>query len=943
MTCWDGMIEKSSRCNDYNDCSYGEDEFLCGQRSFEYTFYRAAKYNLVHRKQKNVKLFRFPSHSNSGQNISANVGGSTPSTEVIRISLNLTSLLNWCNRGIPIWTPNGSRACFCPPQYHGDQCQFHSDRITLFIKTKYTHSEYTTYTDPSVVHKFLVLFFSDSEVISVDEFHIQPATEMSNHRKKVIYLHYSRSMQHMQKKRDRYFNRSSIVNDHPFFIRIEAYELKGNLRPRRFAVWRYPIYFDFLPVYRLATILRFLPSSEDDPCRKDPCGRNEECYRVQNLGSQHLCLCKNGFFGDNCSLAGAECGSGYCSPNAVCRSRNQGLINVHDVPYCVCPYGHIGQRCELLPDMCLENPCKNGGQCIPSTKPNEYTCLCADEYQGKICEKTKPSIHLQLHHNATVSYQVIVVQYLKINFVTLEVNITGQKVYARLPHSISYFYYTSPVPEIVLLKLYLAERSDIHILSLLMDQTSIRTNTSITEHNRCKPAQSFFATNEHSVIKYHHVCRTHPELLCFFDEIYICICEEDHSRAECFNYDHSKDTCDRCLVNGRCVKGRHENDFRCMCPACHEGRFCHFNLESVPITLDQLFSPNLLSLSPFISNATYYLLIIIPLLVFLVGLVNNLCAFVTFRRPRCLRNGIGHYLFAMSICNQLTLAFLALRLIHLAVNISASYQSFTLDGILCKVSNYLLTASTRLIYWLSTLVAIERVYVALFINGQWLNKPRIARRIIALTVVTILGVSAYQLLVTHLPIDRDDVNNVLCSVTFPASSSNWLRPRGPVAVIDSVGPFLINLVCTVSIICLVTKKKMNATRGRDTHSPHATVPVRQNRLHLLRTVLAENKELVIGPAFTLLPQLFSLPYFVASLMLQCSDLQRTGLRYLLMVSYFTAFIPPLTSFLLYISPSTFYSQEWQATSIGKWLMSFKQRRQEPTATMNTNGTVGQTR
>ena len=375
------------------------------------------------------------------------------------------------------------------------------------------------------------------------------------------------------------------------------------------------------------------------------------------------------------------------------------------------------------------------------------------------------------------------------------------------------------------------------------------------------------------------------------------------------------------MANGRCVKGQDENEFRCHCPACHEGRFCHFNLESASITLDQLFSFNLLSASPFIRHGTYYSLIVVPVLIVLLGLINNLSCFVTFRRPRCLSNGIGHYLLAMSICNQLTLAFLALRLIHLAVNISASYQSFRLDGILCKTSNYLLTASTRLTYWLSSLVAIERVYVALFINGQWLNKPRIARRIIPLTVVTIFGVSAYQRLVTHLPIDRDDENNALCSVTFSASSSNWLRPSGPITVIDSVGPFLINLVCTVSIICLVTQKKMNATHGRDTHAPQSNVAPRQNRLHLLRSVLIENKELVIGPAFTLLPQLFSLPYFVASLMLECRDLQRTGLRYLLTLSYFTTFIPPLTSFFLYIAPSTFYTKEWQATSIGKWLMT----------------------
>ena len=111
----------------------------------------------------------------------------------------------------------------------------------------------------------------------------------------------------------------------------------------------------------------------------------------------------------------------------------------------------------------------------------------------------------------------------------------------------------------------------------------------------------------------------------------------------------------------------------------------------------------------------------------------------------------------------------------------------------------------------------------------------------------------------------------------------------------------------------------------------------QDRLHLLRSVLAENKELVIGPAFTLLPQLFSLPYFIASLILRCQNLQGTGFRYLLTASYFTTFIPPLMSFRLYISPSSFYTKEWRATSMGKWLMAFKQR--ELATSLTTRPTV----
>ena len=818
VTCWDGKIKSQSRCTVMSECPHGEDEFMCGQEDFLKTFYRAVKQQTIRRKVKQVQLPPFPAHTDNSQTPSAthsdNASKSTLAPSVISLPSNLSSLLNWCNRGIPIFTHNRSRVCFCPPQYHGDQCQFHSDRITLITHVNHIQSDYAPSTDRSIVHKFLVLLLFNEQVITVEEFHVRPATEILNYRKKKIYLHYSRSPQHLTKKQERYFNRSNVIYEHPFSIRIEAYELKPNLRPQRFAVWRYPIFFDYLPVFRLATVLRFLLPRGDNPCHQHPCSRNEECYQVQNQRSEHLCLCKTGFSGKNCSEVDAKCSAGHCSSTAVCLPGYQGLINGNDYPYCICPSGHIGERCELSLNGCSDNPCQNGGRCVEKSKPNEFDCECTEAYQGRTCEIGKPSIQLQLGRTVSVAYQVIVVQYLKIDFVSLELNIVGQNVYGQLPTSLTHYHDTSPVPEVAIIKLYYDNQSDIYLLALLLNQTSIRTETSITERNRCRSAQSFFTSEEGSIIRYHQVCRTYPNLLCFIDDIYLCICEEDHSRAECFNYDHSKDTCDRCLANGRCVKEQNEHDFHCVCPACHEGLFCHFNLESASITLDQLFSFNLLSSSSLIRHATYYSLIAVPPVVFLIGLLNNLCCIVTFRRPRCLLNGVGHYLYAMSVCNQLTLAFLTLRLIHLAVNISTPYISVTLDGVLCKVSNYLLTASTRLIYWLSSLVAVERVYVASFINGQWLNKPRIARRIIALTVVSILGANAYQLLITHSHVDRDDENNAMCTVTFPSDSSNWLRPRGPVTAIGSVGPFAINLICTMAIICLVTQKKINATGGR---------------------------------------------------------------------------------------------------------------------------------
>ena len=199
---------------------------------------------------------------------------------------------------------------------------------------------------------------------------------------------------------------------------------------------------------------------------------------------------------------------------------------------------------------------------------------------------------------------------------------------------------------------------------------------------------------DHSVYKYHYYCNTNQSLLCFRDDAYLCICEEDHKRAECFNYDYELDHCSKCQANGRCFKGG-KDEYLCRCPPCHIGKMCQFNFESFSFTLDQLFFNELLSINSLTQRITYSLLIIIPSLFFLFGLINNLFCLITFRRSKCLKNGIGQYLFCTTIINQINLTFLLIRFVHLTVNISHTYSSPLVNEIMCKISSYLLISTTR--------------------------------------------------------------------------------------------------------------------------------------------------------------------------------------------------------------------------------------------------------
>lgn len=108
------------------------------------------------------------------------------------------------------------------------------------------------------------------------------------------------------------------------------------------------------------------------------------------------------------------------------------------------------------------------------------------------------------------------------------------------------------------------------------------------------------------------------------------------------------------------------------------------------------------------------------------------------------------------------------------------------------------------------------------------------------------------------------------------------------------------------------------------------------RIRFILSVLNENKELVIGPGITLIPQLFSLPLFISSFTLNCQNIENSWLRHLLITSYWTSFVPQLTSFFLYISPSSVYSDEWHKTKMKQWInATVRWHQSERTTTAST--------
>ena len=815
--CFNGSCARGGRCNRIVDCPFGEDEYMCDYQSGRSVYvlgsYRQVKEVIAKKAQQRLRLPRFPNDSTENEFINDII---LP-RQMARTSVDLSSSLipYLCNRGIGIEMYNGSTICFCPPQYYGDRCQFHSDRITILIHLNLSQSAYTSESDRTIVLKLLVLFLFNNKTLATHEFHVRPAVEMNFYKKKMVHFVYSRSNASLR--------RVNIIYDHPYSIRIEGNELKLNEQPRIIAVWQYPVYFHYLPVFRLAKILRLSQSSiEENPCSNKPCNQHQQCQQILNDRPKYICLCKSNFMGENCSVEDPLCVDGYCSFKALCKSNSRYLLHERNLPHCVCPLNRFGEQCDIEYDRCWLDPCQNGGSCFPTSKPGQFLCLCTDQYYGSRCELRKPGIRLYI--NETLNHAGAIVQCFKINLVSLDLILVHQRAHTALPTLFEYRHIDKMAPEIVLVKLF-SSHSDsqgrTYLLSLHINVTLIYGTTQVIKRNQCSDVRTLASDNatdilmrrstfENSPIRYHRFCQIHPTLRCFHDRMYVCVCTEDHSRVECFGYDQNLDRCSYCLAGGRCLKGDwfQSNNYVCMCPPCHSGRNCQFNSNSFSFTLDQLFFTDLISTER--QKLTLHLLIIGPLLLFFIALPSNLLSFITFRRRKCLLNGAGQYLLCMSVFNQINLGLLVARLMYLCVTFTSLQSHSVANNVFCKLFSYSLTCSTRIAYWLGAFVAIERVYTTLFLSGQWLKKPQVARRLMAVTFFVIVLTGAYEPVFIKSFSDINDRKGAICVTEFPTSyRSVWMIVHKIVAITNSILPLLINIFCTITIICVVTKKKMN--------------------------------------------------------------------------------------------------------------------------------------
>jgi hypothetical protein len=112
---------------------------------------------------------------------------------------------------------------------------------------------------------------------------------------------------------------------HNYSVHIDAF---NKMTLKYHASWHLPIYFQFLPVNRLATQL-IVPVERTGPAVNCslPCGTHGQCFQYRN-SPKYFCQCVKGYSGPLCNNT-HECS---CSTDSVCWGSS----------LCICPSDKFG-------------------------------------------------------------------------------------------------------------------------------------------------------------------------------------------------------------------------------------------------------------------------------------------------------------------------------------------------------------------------------------------------------------------------------------------------------------------------------------------------------------------------------------------------------------------------------------------------------------------------
>ncbi|CAF1452729.1 unnamed protein product [Didymodactylos carnosus] len=427
--------------------------------------------------------------------------------------------------------------------------------------------------------------------------------------------------------------------------------------------------FPFLPVNRLAIRLIIDNQKLMKKVECDALACSHGTCMVYMNSEKHFCSCYSGWMGEQCNIKNDQCLASNCSNNSKC------ISNYLNNTFCLCLLGRLGSDCYVSFDPCKTVNCLNDGTCIPlDDRTVKFACICKHNYFGSMCQYQDATLAIKIEKSDIIPITyvpLVIVHFLhspqsmpgammhRNFFIYTNVEINLNKIFLIIKDNEQQY-----IPSFVFVQLFFNVNDEYgrYYLILLNKYNLTNATTSIMKTNYCPHADEYLNNTVREFVwlrkikYYHRLCRlSSPVLKCFFDEIYMCLCDQN-GLTDCLNYNHATVNCTEnksyCQNNGRCLqrKQKGQYDFVCLCPDCYYGALCHITMTQYALSLDAIIGSEILTDTSLVHQPTIILLaLVLALLMVIVGIVFNTCSIVTFAQKKTHELGCGYYLLTLGM------------------------------------------------------------------------------------------------------------------------------------------------------------------------------------------------------------------------------------------------------------------------------------------------------
>jgi hypothetical protein len=495
-------------CDGTVDCKNGDDEQFCGNNSTN----------------TDAQNF-FNRYFNPSQKLkSAHSPLNKPKpTAMTSRSLMKKQSEQHCQRGVPlrVWLDIANNlsttTCLCPPSYYGDQCQYQNERVSLTMQLNAIASAQRT------LFILVISLIDDSYERIIHSYQQMTYIYVRDENTKFnFYLLYSTRPKDTKKT---------------YAIHIDIYE-KMTLNYR--GSFSIPLKFPFLPVERIA--VKFNLPQVSDPirtCDNSYCVHGQCNHYINDPKDIIFCRCNAGWTGRYCNIP-HMC---TCSSDSLCVG-----VDANNRSICVCPSNKFGAQCLLdnkMRQVYSYSRCYNGGVCLPA---DEYTtayescyCLCPKGFSENKCEIPDTKIILSFDKDIRLSLpSVISLRFIYLNGSTAPVDDHSWQIVC--PNGTTTIGYWARPFHMAFVQIFELDLDFPYYL--ISDHNSSDIIRTITPIDRCRSLYEIFdesmiqKTLLQRIKHYHLLCQNLSlNLSCFYDEIHMCVCQDDQRFANCFKFD----------------------------------------------------------------------------------------------------------------------------------------------------------------------------------------------------------------------------------------------------------------------------------------------------------------------------------------------------------------------------------------------------------------------